>query len=84
MAQEAELQRHRRRLVREGHIQELAGARLGGAVSHATTDSSANFEVCLTPKPTQRAEALVCRRNRKQLLPVHSAHSLSLFLHNTL
>lgn len=43
--QEAELQRHRRRLVREGHIQEIAGARLGGAVGHAATDSSANFEV---------------------------------------
>lgn len=50
-SQEAELQRHRRRLVREGAIQELAGARLGGDVTHAATDSSANFEVC-------------CRRSR--------------------
>jgi hypothetical protein len=49
LTQEAELQRHRRRLVREGAIQELAGARLGGTVTHAATDSSANFEVRRSP-----------------------------------
>lgn len=45
-AQEADLQRHSRRLVRDGKIQDVAGRRLGGKVSTAShPDSSRHFEV---------------------------------------
>lgn len=43
--QEADLQRHSRRLLQEGKLQEMAGYRLGGKVAKMITDSSASFEV---------------------------------------
>lgn len=43
--QEADLQRHSRRLLQEGKLQDMAGYRLGGKVAKTITDSSASFEV---------------------------------------
>lgn len=44
VSQEADLQRHSKRLMREGKLQEMAGRRLGGHITKTITDSSASFE----------------------------------------
>jgi hypothetical protein len=81
-AQEAELQRHRRRLVREGHIQELAGARLGGAVGHAATDSSANFEVRQDAGLVQRSRRVSAEHGQSLHSPLHIQNLALLYIPN--